>query len=137
MRGLDGWIEINEKMRNATDRLPLASNFDDEDDAKVIQEIFEEIAAIKKGAKMNEVLDDFKLVANHGCVPAQAMTAEVYGMLQKHRGVEGTEWLKWMMLAGKSGMALVQSTLKENIWKYSAEDIAKARMWADAWRPSD
>ena len=46
-------------------------------------------------------------------------------------------FLKWMMLAEESGSAFAQDALKKNIWKYSAEDIATARAWADAWRPSD
>jgi hypothetical protein len=51
-----------------------------------------------------------------------------------------TEWLeslKWMMLAEKYGFAPAQETLKKMMPAYSTEEIAEARAWVDAWRPSD
>ena len=99
--------------------------------------LHEEMAAFRDGARINRIFEDLKSVANNGCAAAQNMTAIIYGLIYIRRGVEGPEWLKWMMLAEKSGSLTAQVFLKENIWKYSVEEVATARAWVDAWRPSD
>jgi hypothetical protein len=50
-------------------------------------------------------------------VAAQIVTAMICGLLQKRRGVEGPEWMIYMMLAANSGKALAQNALNKQIRK--------------------
>ncbi|MBT5777770.1 MAG: hypothetical protein HOI02_00015 [Rhodospirillaceae bacterium] len=134
LRGWNTYIELFEELEKRF----LAATVDDaEDGSQLAASIVLELGAIWKNPKIGGALDDFESVANHGCGPAQAMTAMIYGNIYRSRGVDGPDWLKWMMLAELSGYARARDALKNEIWKYSAEEIAEARAWVDAWRPSD
>jgi TPR repeat protein len=127
MRGLAVWIEYFE-YRKTTDT---------GEEAKTAGDIATEMTALIGSARMNQMIDDFELGANHGCGAVQAMMALFYragfGRIRANR----IEALKWIMLAEKSGYIPAQYVQEIFMLDYSAEEIAKARAMADDWHPSD
>lgn len=136
MRGLNAISELFEKMADAGEALLALRGDATRDEWMLEVEIPEEYTEIIEGAKMKRALGDIESVANRGCGAAQAAMGEFRGW-NLGRQAEWLEALEWMMLAEISGYAPVQEALKREMSFHDAEDIAEARAWVDAWRPSD
>lgn len=136
MRGLNAMIKLFEEMADAGKALLALQGDATRSEWTMEDEIPEEYIEIMVGAKMTQALDDFEMVANHGCGAAQAAMGEFKG--RNFGGqAERLEALEWMLLAEKSGYAPVQEALKREMSFHDSEEIAEARAWVDAWRPSD
>ncbi len=96
-----------------------------------------EVTTMLSSALTKEMIGDFKVAANHGCGPAQILMAFFYWSGLGPIRADKSESLKWIMLAEKSGYMPARYALVNMIPKYSNNDVAKAREWVEAWRPSD
>ena len=117
----------------------IYNEFEDEAEGNAeVAELFPEGATeILYGANIMRALEDIEWVANHGCVAAQSAMGIYIGIGFGRIEARRFEQLKWTMLAAKSGFMPAQKILKDIIPESKPEDVAKARAWADAWRPSD
>ncbi|MBT4428201.1 MAG: hypothetical protein HOJ07_10440 [Rhodospirillaceae bacterium] len=129
MRAVDAWIEIREPLKNIVQQNAAGAISD--------EKLYAEVTALLRGARMNRIIDDLVSVANHGCGAAQAMTAKISSLIRSRKRKADPESLKWMMLAEKSGYTPAQASLEILMPYFKPEEIAEARAWVDAWRPSD
>ena len=105
--------------------------------AKTSRATAEEMAAWIGSARVKQMIDDIELLANHGCGVAQAGFALFYWVGFGPIRADGTESLKWLMLAQEAGYEAARNGLESFMPDYTPEEIAKARALAEAWRPSD